>query len=102
MCGMPGCGEGSTTTEGIGHSVLRVVRSNVGGCPRLVSVEEARGDIGRGAFQEVDYVKTFSDMAKLVIEISDPDKLAGSVHQAFYTANFRRSRGLTCRELQMF
>ena len=47
----------------------------------------ARGDIGRGAFQEVNYVKTFSDMAKLVIEIRDPDKLAGSVQQAFYTAN---------------
>ena len=47
----------------------------------------ARDDIGRGAFQEVNYVKTFSDMAKLVIEICDPDNLASSVRQAFHTAN---------------
>ena len=47
----------------------------------------ARGDIGRGAFQEVNYVKTFSDMAKLVIEIRDPDKLAGSVHCLLYTSD---------------
>lgn len=46
----------------------------------------ARADIGRGAFQEVDYSKTFGDMAKWVVEITDPDKLAENVRRAFHIA----------------
>jgi len=46
----------------------------------------SREDRGRGAFQEVDYVKTYSDMAKWVIEVSDADKISECVHRAFVIA----------------
>jgi acetolactate synthase-1/2/3 large subunit len=45
-----------------------------------------RANIGRGAFQEVDYVKTYSDMAKWTVEVRDPSRLsefvARGVHEA--------------------
>jgi len=47
----------------------------------------ARVDLGREAFQEVDYKKTFGDMAKLVLEVTDPDDLADAVQKAFEVAN---------------
>ena len=46
----------------------------------------ARVDLGRQAFQEVDYKKTFNDMAKLVLEVVDPDDLADAVCTAFDVA----------------
>jgi acetolactate synthase I/II/III large subunit len=46
----------------------------------------SREDRGRGAFQEVDYVKTYSDMAKWVIEVSDADKISECVRRAFVIA----------------
>jgi acetolactate synthase-1/2/3 large subunit len=46
----------------------------------------ARKDIGRNAFQEVDYTQTFSDMAKWIVEISDADKVAENVRRAFTIA----------------
>ena len=46
----------------------------------------SREDRGRGAFQEVDYVKTYSDMAKWVIEVNDADKISECVRRAFVIA----------------
>lgn len=46
----------------------------------------ARVDLGREAFQEVDYTKTFGGMAKLVLEVLDPDDLADAVCRAFDVA----------------
>jgi acetolactate synthase-1/2/3 large subunit len=46
----------------------------------------ARRDRGRGAFQEVDYGKTFSDMAKGVWEVSEADRLPEVVARAFHVA----------------
>lgn len=46
----------------------------------------ARADKGRGAFQEVDYGKMFSDFAKGVWEVSDPDMLPETVARAFNVA----------------
>ena len=46
----------------------------------------ARADLGREAFQEVDYSKTFGDIAKLVLEVLDPDDLADAVSRAFDVA----------------
>jgi acetolactate synthase-1/2/3 large subunit len=46
----------------------------------------AREDIGRGAFQEVDYPRTFGAMAKWVFEIADGAKLAETVRRAFHIA----------------
>ena len=44
-------------------------------------------DIGRHAFQEVNYFDMFKGMAKHVIEVTDADRLAGEVQRAFYIAN---------------
>ena len=46
----------------------------------------ARADIGRGAFQEVDYQQTFGDMAKGVWTVNDPNLVPETVARAFRTA----------------
>jgi acetolactate synthase-1/2/3 large subunit len=45
-----------------------------------------RKDLSRRAFQEVDYAKTFADMAKLVVTVQDPSRLPEFVARAFVTA----------------
>jgi acetolactate synthase I/II/III large subunit len=45
-----------------------------------------RRDRGRRAFQEVNYVRTFGDMAKYVVEIHDPARLAEETARAFHLA----------------
>lgn len=46
----------------------------------------ARKDIGRGAFQEVDYTSFFADIAKGVWQVSDASTLPDIMHQAFTLA----------------
>jgi acetolactate synthase-1/2/3 large subunit len=46
----------------------------------------ARADKGRGAFQEVDYGKMFSGIAKGVWEVNDPGKLPETIARAFNMA----------------
>ena len=46
----------------------------------------AREDLGRNAFQEMDYTKTFGDMAKWIVEITEADKVAENVRRAFTIA----------------
>ena len=45
-----------------------------------------RPDFGRHALQEVDYGRTFSDMAKLVIDVRDPNLVADATARAFVMA----------------
>jgi acetolactate synthase-1/2/3 large subunit len=45
-----------------------------------------RHEIGRDAFQEVDYAKTFADLAKWVAVVHDPERLPEIVAQAFAIA----------------
>jgi acetolactate synthase I/II/III large subunit len=45
-----------------------------------------RGEIGRRSFQEVDYAKTFADMAKGVHLIHDPERIPEIVARAFVEA----------------
>ncbi|MBW6495586.1 MAG: hypothetical protein K0B16_13710 [Burkholderiaceae bacterium] len=45
-----------------------------------------RHEIGRGAFQEVDYAKTFADLAKWVAVVHDAERLPEIVAQAFTIA----------------
>ena len=45
-----------------------------------------RADIGRRAFQEVDYVRTFGDMAKWVVEVTDGKQLPRIAAQALRMA----------------
>ena len=46
----------------------------------------AREDIGRGAFQEVDYGRAFGAMAKWVFEVAEGSKLAEAVRRGFQIA----------------
>ena len=46
----------------------------------------SRGDRGREAFQELDYHRTFSSVAKKVISIDDPDRIPEQLNQAWHTA----------------
>ena len=48
----------------------------------LLVGQVARADLGRGAFQEVDYARFFADMAKGVWEITDAETLPGIVADA--------------------
>jgi acetolactate synthase I/II/III large subunit len=45
-----------------------------------------RRDRGRRAFQEMDYTRTFGDMAKYVVEVHDPARLSEAVAHAFHAA----------------
>jgi acetolactate synthase-1/2/3 large subunit len=55
--------------------------------PMIVIIGQvARAVRGRDAFQEVDFEATFSTVAKLVIEIDDPDQIPDSMAAAFHTA----------------
>ncbi len=45
-----------------------------------------RHEIGRGAFQEVDYAKTFADMAKMVATVEDPARLPEVIARAYAIA----------------
>ena len=46
----------------------------------------AREDLGRNAFQEVDYTAAFGKMTKWAVEITDPARLAETVRRAFHLA----------------
>jgi acetolactate synthase I/II/III large subunit len=45
-----------------------------------------RHEIGRGAFQEVDYGKTFADMAKMVATVEDAGRLPEVIARAYTVA----------------
>jgi acetolactate synthase-1/2/3 large subunit len=45
-----------------------------------------RNELGRRSFQEVDYAKTFSDMAKAVWTIDDPNRISEIIARAFVVA----------------
>jgi len=45
-----------------------------------------RKDRGKRAFQEVDYARTFGDMAKYVVEVHDPARLSEAIAHAFLAA----------------
>ncbi|MEC7395626.1 MAG: thiamine pyrophosphate-dependent enzyme [Pseudomonadota bacterium] len=55
--------------------------------PVVFLVGQAEMDeLGRNALQEMNYSKTFSDTAKMVIEVIDPSRIAESVARAFHVA----------------
>lgn len=55
--------------------------------PMLLFVGQiARGHKGRDAFQEVDYQQMFGGMAKLVMEIDDPERMPELMAKAFNAA----------------
>ena len=55
--------------------------------PVVFLVGQAERDrLGRMALQEMNYAKTFSDTAKMVIEVGEPSQLSESVARAFHVA----------------
>ena len=86
MTGRPGTcmvsrGPGAT------NATIAIHTAEQGSTPCVVFVGQAdRPDLGRGALQEVDYVKTFSDMAKLVIDVRETDRVGEAIARAYLTA----------------
>ncbi len=72
---------------GASNAAIAVHTAEQDGVPLVLIVGQVpRRDLGRGAFQEVDYRITFGDMAKHVEEVHDPKRLAKAAAQAFQIA----------------
>ena len=72
---------------GAGNATLSVHVAQQDAVPFILFVGQVeRQSLGRGAFQEVDYIKTFADMAKWVVEVHDPARLSECVARAFQVA----------------
>ena len=72
---------------GAGNATLSVHVAQQDAVPYILFVGQVeRRNLGRGAFQEVDYVKTFADLAKWVVEVHDPARLSECVARAFQVA----------------
>jgi acetolactate synthase-1/2/3 large subunit len=76
-----------TRGPGATHASIGVHTAAQDSVPMLLFVGQiARGDRGRGAFQEVDYAATFGSLAKLAFEIDDAGRMAEEVGRAFCVA----------------
>lgn len=72
---------------GASNAAIAVHTAQQDAAPLVLFVGQIeRKDRGRGAFQEVNYDRTFGDMAKLVLEVSDPARVAEAVAMAFHAA----------------
>lgn len=72
---------------GASNAAIAVHTAQQDAAPLVLFVGQIeRKDRGRGAFQEVNYDRTFGDMAKLVVEVSDPDRVAEATAMAFHAA----------------
>lgn len=72
---------------GATNATIAVHTAEQGAVPCVFFVGQAdRPDLGRSALQEVDYVKTFSDMAKLVIDVRETNRVSEAVSRAYLTA----------------
>src|SRR4051812_24606358 len=76
-----------TRGPGATHAAIGVHTAQQDSTPMLLFVGQvARHDIGRGAFQEVDYGQAFGPLAKWASQIDDPDRVAEIVGRGFATA----------------
>jgi len=74
-------GPGATNASIAAHSAEQ------GAIPMLLLLGQvSTGKLGRGAVQEMDFTKTFGDIAKSVEEVHDPDRIAEIVARAIATA----------------
>lgn len=70
----PGATNGSIAVHAAKHD----------GVPLVMLVGQvARHELGRHAFQEVDYRQTFGDLAKWVTQVDDPARLVATMARAF-------------------
>jgi acetolactate synthase-1/2/3 large subunit len=76
-----------TRGPGATHASIGVHTAEQDSTPMILFVGQiARGDKGRGAFQEVDYSQTFGTLAKWAVEIDDASRVDEIVHRAFAVA----------------
>ncbi|MDO9436697.1 thiamine pyrophosphate-dependent enzyme [Hydrogenophaga sp.] len=76
-----------TRGPGATHASVGVHVAQQDSTPMVLFVGQvARGDVGRDVFQEVDYLAMFGKMAKWVVEIHDPARMAETVARAFHVA----------------
>ena len=72
---------------GAANAAIAVHTADQDAAPMVLFVGQVpRRDLGRRAFQEVDYVTTFADMAKRVVQVEDPGALAATAAEAYRTA----------------
>jgi acetolactate synthase-1/2/3 large subunit len=76
-----------TRGPGATHASIGVHTAQQDSTPMILFVGQiARGDRGRGAFQEVDYAAAFGPLAKWADELDDPNRVAELVGRAWATA----------------
>jgi acetolactate synthase-1/2/3 large subunit len=76
-----------TRGPGATHASVGVHTAEQDSTPLILLVGQvARGDRGRGAFQEMDYAAVFGSFAKWAAEIDDPARAGEMMERAFATA----------------
>jgi acetolactate synthase-1/2/3 large subunit len=76
-----------TRGPGAMHASIGVHTASQDSAPMILFVGQvARSDRGREGFQELDYRAVFGSMAKLAIEIDDPQRVVEITTRAFATA----------------
>lgn len=72
---------------GATNASIAVHTAEQDGVPLLLFVGQVpRRDIGRGAFQEIDYARMFGGIAKRIIVANDPDRMSADVAEAMRTS----------------
>jgi acetolactate synthase-1/2/3 large subunit len=76
-----------TRGPGATHASVAIHTARQDSTPRVLFVGQvARTDMGREAFQELDYVQAFGPLAKWAVEINDADRVPEILSRAFATA----------------
>lgn len=80
-----------TRGPGATHAGIALHTAYQDGTPLILVVGQvARADLGRGAFQEMDYGMVFGASAKSVVTIMEADRIPEHVARAVYTAHAGR------------
>ncbi|PZQ78338.1 MAG: thiamine pyrophosphate-binding protein [Variovorax paradoxus] len=76
-----------TRGPGATHASIGVHTAQQDSTPMILFVGQiARDQVGRDAFQEVDYQAMFGKLAKWVVEVTDASRMAEILARAFHTA----------------
>jgi acetolactate synthase-1/2/3 large subunit len=76
-----------TRGPGAAHASVGVHTAQQDSTPMILFVGQIdRSQVGRDAFQEVDYLATFSTLAKWAVEVTDASRMAEIVARAFHVA----------------
>ena len=76
-----------TRAPGATNASIGVVTAHLDATPMILFVGQiSRENEGRTAFQEIDLRSVFGSMAKMVVELSDGERIPELVSRAYYTA----------------